>query len=41
MTLFGSRGKGPGQFKGPYGVAVDNSGVVYVCDSYNHRVQVF
>ena len=41
VTSFGSRGKGPGQFKGPRGVAVDNSGVVYVCDVLNYRVQVF
>ena len=34
VTLFGSRGEGPGQFKEPCGIAVDNSGVAYVCDLF-------
>ncbi len=41
VTSFGRRGKGPGQFLELRGIAVDNNGVVYVCDSNNHRVQVF
>ena len=41
VTSFGSYGKNPGQFDCLGGVAVDNSGVVYVCDSKNNRVQVF
>ena len=41
VTSFGSCGEGPGQFKRPCGIAVDNSGVVYVCDINNHRVQLF
>ena len=32
MTSFGRRGKGPGEFEWPSGLAVDTSGVVYVCD---------
>ena len=40
VKSFGSFGEGPGQFNYPCGVAV-NSGVVYVCDHYNHRVQIF
>ncbi len=28
-------------FKNPLGVAVDSSGVVYVCDSDNNRIQIF
>ena len=37
MRLFGHHGSEPGEFKHPRGVAVDSSGVVYVCDSYNHQ----
>ena len=40
VTSFGSLGPGPGQFSNPYGVACSN-GAVYVCDSFNNRVQVF
>ena len=32
---------GDGQFNNPYGVAVDDSGNVYVSDSSNQRVQKF
>ena len=41
VSSFGSRGEGPGQFRFPRGVAVDYSGVVYVCDRDNNRVQIF
>jgi DNA-binding beta-propeller fold protein YncE len=37
----GSLGLGPGEFNGPYGVAVDGRGDVYVLDSRNNRVQKF
>ena len=44
MALFGKKGLGRGQFEsdfnGPTGVAVD-SGVVYVCDQFNHRVLLY
>ena len=36
---FGERGSDPGRFSGPYGVCVDDSGMVYVADL--GRVQVF
>ena len=39
--MFGSFGRAPGQFISPSGVAIDNSGVVYVTDKYIHRVQLF
>ena len=39
--LFGSRGLGPGQFYEPCGVAVTSGGDIVVCDSHNHRLQVF
>ena len=41
VMSFGSRGEQPGQFKSPCELCVDNSGVVYVCDSYNNRVRLF
>ena len=41
VTSFGSTWEGPGQLKRPYGVTVDNSGVVYVCDRDNNCVQLF
>ncbi len=41
LTSWGSAGVGPGQFNSPMAVAVDRNGLVYVADTYNHRVQVF
>ena len=41
VKSFGSHGEGSGQFNYPCAVAVDRSGVVYVCDHDNNRVQVF
>ena len=40
-TQWGSYGSAPGQFYGPWGVAVDASGNVYVADNNNHRIQKF
>jgi DNA-binding beta-propeller fold protein YncE len=36
---WGTKGSGLGQFRKPYGVAVDNHSDVYVADSENNRVQ--
>ncbi len=41
LTLFGNMGEGPGEFRYPRGLAVDVSGVVYVCDGDNNRIQLF
>ena len=41
VTSFGSKGKELGKFHHPRGLAVDNSGVVYVCDTENRRIQLF
>ncbi len=41
ILSWGSTGGGPGQFQAPYGIAVDGSGDVYVCDQYNCRIQKF
>lgn len=38
---FGGMGTSPGQFIRPLGLAVDTTGVVYVCDHGNNRVQAF
>jgi streptogramin lyase len=41
ITAWGSAGTGPGQFRHPYGVAVDGSGNVFVADGDNNRIQKF
>ena len=41
VARWGATGTGPGQFRSPYDVALDDSGHVYVTDYSNHRVQVF
>ena len=41
LMSFGSKGTGPGQFDGPWGVAVNKHGEMAVSDYCNHRVQVF
>ena len=41
VTVFGRKGGGAGEFRSPYGVAVGDCGVVYVCDDRNNRIQVF
>jgi len=41
ITQWGSRGSGDGQFNDPRGIAVDNSGNVYVSDYSDNRVQKF
>ena len=41
VKSFGTKGRRPGEFRYPNGLAVDNSGVVYVCDSHNGKIQLF
>lgn len=38
---FGSSGSGNGQFKNPFGIAIDNGGSVYVVDRNNSRIEKF
>lgn len=37
--VIGGQGVGAGQFNGPTGLALDADGVLFVADSYNHRIQ--
>ena len=41
ITSFGKEGCDDGQFNCPAGLAIDSDGVLYVCDYYNCRIQVF
>ena len=41
LKKFGSSGTGSGQMKGPYGMAVDAKGDVWVADTGNDRVDEF
>uniref|UniRef100_A0A1X7TVD0 B box-type domain-containing protein n=1 Tax=Amphimedon queenslandica TaxID=400682 RepID=A0A1X7TVD0_AMPQE len=38
---FGSEGSANGQFQSPRDIAIDSQGLVYVTDTYNHRIQKF
>ena len=38
---FGGKGSDPGRFNRPWGICVDDDGLVYVADEGNRRVQVF
>ena len=41
VTTWGGFGSANGQFNGPYGIALDSSGNVWVADGRNHRLQKF
>ncbi|XP_070546047.1 tripartite motif-containing protein 2-like [Ptychodera flava] len=41
LRSFGSEGKGQGQFNCPWGVVISTTGMVFVADHDNHRIQVF
>ena len=41
LCRFGKQGNGDGQFKRPYGICLDNSNNLLVCDRGNNRVQQF
>jgi DNA-binding beta-propeller fold protein YncE len=39
MEVFGSRGTVAGAFSYPTGIAIDRTGIMFVADAYNHRLQ--
>jgi DNA-binding beta-propeller fold protein YncE len=41
VRQWGSAGTGPGQFRQPHGIAIDEDGIVYVADRLNGRLQRF
>jgi len=41
VAVYGAFGSEDGQFNYPKSAALDAQGNLYVCDTYNHRVQVF
>lgn len=41
VIQWGKKGKGKGQFDAPRGIAASKYGLLYVCDAYNYRVQIF
>lgn len=41
ISKFGGEGIGEGQLNFPRGIAIDEDGYVYVCDTQNNRIQIF
>ena len=42
ITSFGKKGAGPGEFEEMIsGIFVNNDGIIYACDLYNFRIQLF
>ena len=41
MKSFGKHGIMPGEFSGPEWLAVDDYGMLSVCDTHNNRVEIF
>jgi DNA-binding beta-propeller fold protein YncE len=41
VSQFGKSGTGNGEFNEPVGLAIDDSGNIYVADTWNQRIQVF
>ena len=41
IKAWGKRGKGPGEFDTPHGIAMDSQGRIFVADRGNNRLQIF
>ena len=41
IQKLGDRGSARGYLRLPYGLAVDDTGILYVCDFENNRIQLF
>lgn len=41
LSKWGNEGSENGQFSWPYGIAIDNTGNIYVADTDNDRIQKF
>lgn len=41
LLTIGSQGSAPGQFWMPSGLFIDHDDKLYVCDTYNQRIQIF
>jgi tripartite motif-containing protein 2/3/tripartite motif-containing protein 71 len=41
LTQIGKQGTGPGEFKRPLGVAIDEKGNIVIVDEGNNRLQLF
>jgi len=41
VMQWGTSGSDTGQFNGPSGMCIDDSGYIYVCDRWNNRIQKF
>jgi hypothetical protein len=41
LATWGGRGAGDGQFMQPVGVSIDRSGLVFIADAGNSRIQIW
>jgi 6-bladed beta-propeller len=41
IETWGTRGSGPGEFKGTHSLAIDSKGRIYVADRGNNRIEIF
>ena len=41
IKTWGRKGRGPGEFETPHGLAMDSAGRLFVADRSNNRIQIF
>jgi hypothetical protein len=41
LKQWGKEGKNEGEFDNPYGITADDTGNIYVADTFNHSIQKF